>query len=406
MPEFAYRALSTTGELVVGRIEASDRTELYRSIERMGQIPIDASDTTVSETSRFSSKNIFGTRGLRGEEITSFTRDIALLLRAGLTLDEALALTAADTESAALGRLARSLRTAVAGGESLSTALSQHPKVFARSYVALVRVAETTGRLGAALESIAEDRQRSEMAAEKIRSAVRYPLFLLFVALSVLTFFLLVIIPQFEPVFRDLGARAPGSSSFLFELSSFIRSQRELVAAGLVAVIVAVVFLLRRSAVRASLWRIAARMPGLRPIVTAWRTSRFCAAFSILIRNGVDIASALRLLADLFSDAEMRDGITRAGDRVREGRKFSEAVREIAALPPLALRMMRVGEEAGEVATVAERVAGLYESRLNTGLDRLVAIIGPAAIILIALFIGSMIVSIMLTVLSINDLVS
>ncbi len=102
----------------------------------------------------------------------------------------------------------------------------------------------------------------------------------------------------------------------------------------------------------------------------------------------------------------MRDGIARAGDRVREGRKFAEAVREIAALPPLALRMMRVGEEAGEVATVAERVAGFYEARLNSGLDRLVAIIGPAAIIIIALFIGSMIVSIMLTVLSINDLVS
>jgi general secretion pathway protein F len=401
MPTFTYKAMDAHDRFVSGEIEAASAHEVARELQKLGYNMLDAAASSRGEGQKSSLFSLFRPPVGR-REITVFLRELSLVLRAGLQLDDALLLLAGE-EKAGLAAIARDLRVTIGHGSSFGEALERYPRLFGPDLVAMVRVAEASGNLDGVLESVGEERARTEQLLDKITSALRYPAFLLVVALSVLTFFMIVVVPQFGATLRDFGPPPDGLVGFILGLSDFLVKDGFWLALGLAAFIAIMTALMLRPRPRAAVARWVARMPGLRSILELRRTVLFCSSLSILLANGVTLTAALRVMVDMPGAAST--GLDRVVEGVRRGRRLVDALGAINYIPPLALKMLRVGEESGELAIVARRTAEFYQAKLSERLDRLSSIVGPAAIIVIAGIVGTLIVSILSALLSINQLI-
>src|SRR5215207_13930 len=220
MPNFRYRALTQGGELVSGSITAPTAAEVARRIEYLGLVPVDTvTEEAATAGSRFNFS--FG-QSPKPEDVTVFTLDLALLLRAGARLDDALELLSTDIDIGRLRPTVAQIRGNVMAGESFGEALARHPAIFPSMYVALVRVGEASGTLDQVLEVLASERGRSEAMRRKLGDALRYPAFILFAAGSVLVFFLLFVLPQFATVLRDFNAKLDPIVIVFLALSDFL----------------------------------------------------------------------------------------------------------------------------------------------------------------------------------------
>jgi general secretion pathway protein F len=399
---FQYRALTQGGEIVSGSISASSPSEVARRIEYLGLLPVETTETGPAAPSRAGID--FLTRP-RFEDVTIFTRDLALLLKAGARLDDGLELLATDTDIGRLRPVVGKIRAAVLGGESFAEALARHPTLFPAMYIALVRVGETSGTLDHILDLLAAERLRAQALRRKLADALHYPLFVLLAAVCVLTFFLLFVLPQFSAVLRDFGAKLDPVVGVFLNLSELLRAHTSEVAAGAALTLLGAWLLLRRRSVRAALVAKLSLLPIFRSFLSSYRAGLFCRNLGILLGSGVTLTATLRILVDIMAATGDVPMWTTAADRVRHGGKLSEALSSIAVLPPMAVRMLRLGEETGQLATLAGRVADFYEAKLQRSLDRIVGIVGPLAIVVISVVVGGLIVSVMTALLSVSQIV-
>ena len=399
MVQVRYKALDAAGRFSTGTMEGASEAEVAERLTRGGHVVLEtASGRPAGEASSlFSFRRAAGAR-----DVTTFLADLALVLRAGLPLDEALDLVASE-EASSIASVARDLRRSVTGGAGLAEAMGGHGRLFGSDVITMVRVAEAAGTLDKVLRSVAEARARSERMVETISSSLRYPAFLLLAASAVLIFFLIAVVPQFAGVLRDFGAKQTGVVGFVLAASDFLIAEGQMVAAGAAALLLALLLIFRRPEARARLASLLARLPGLSGLVALRRTTVFCGGLATLLGNGVTLTEALRVLGDLpgATGAELQ----RVGEGVRRGKRLVEAIGQENYLPPLALNMLRLGEETGELAEISRRTADFYEAKLTARLERLTGIVGPAAIVGIAVMVGGLIVSILSALLSINQLV-
>ena len=402
MPSFRYRALTQSGEVVSGSISAASAAEVAVRIEYLGLVPID----TVEEGAGRARRADFALWSRpRVEDITVFTRDLALLLKAGARINDALELLAQDMDIGRLRPTVAKIRAAVLSGESFGEAISQHPALFPTMYVALVRVGEASGTLDHILEVLGAERVRAEGLRRKLADALRYPAFVLFAASGVLFFFLLFVLPQFATVLRDFNAKLDPVVATFLALSDLLRGHTDVVLATVIVALGGGVLVVRRPATRLAFVRLAARLPLIRSVLTFHRTALFCRNLGVLLGSGVTLTTTLRILADMMATMGDMAVWTTMVDRVRHGGKLSDALTDTAALPAMAVRMLRLGEETGQLPVLAGRVAEFYEAKLQRSLDRVVGIAGPLAIVTISIVVGGLIVSVMTALLSVSQIV-
>jgi general secretion pathway protein F len=403
MQTYRYRAMTQSGELVNGSISAPSASEVAHRIEYLGLVPI---ETVAEEGAAAVSRATFALFNRpRAEDVTIFTRDLALLLKAGARLDDALGLLADDRDIGRLRAIVGKIRTGILSGESFAEAVAQYPEQFPSIYVALVQVGETSGKLPGILEMLANDRMRSEALRRKVTDALQYPAFLLLAASCVLMFFILFVLPQFSSVLRDFNAKTDSMIGTFIALSEFIRGHDVQLAVLAAAAIVGSWTALRRPGLRAAVIGQIARIPGISSIFNFYRTALFCRNLGILLGSDVTLTATLRILVDIMSVTGKRSPWLATADRVRHGGKLSDALAASALLPAMAVRMLRIGEETGQLPTLAGRVADFYEAKLQRSLDRVVAVVGPLAIITISVVVGGLIVSVMTALLSISQIV-
>jgi general secretion pathway protein F len=404
VPNFRYRALTQAGDIVSGSIAAPTAAEVVRQVEYLGLVPIEA----VSDAGRtaVSHLNFAFLNKPRSEDITIFTRDLALLLKAGARLDAALELLSTDMDIGRLQPVISKVRSSILGGESLAEAVAQHPTVFPDVYVALVRVGETSGTLDHILEVLAAERERGEALRRKLSEAARYPAFILFAAGCVLTFFLLFVLPQFGTVLRGFQAKLDPLVVFFLGFSDLVRSHGDMILGGGAILLAAGWLLGGRADVQRAMWNTMARLPLLKSLLMFHTTGLFCRNLGLLLSSGVTLSAALRVLIDLLDRRGEPAAWQRVAERVRHGGKLSDALADAKALPATAVRMLRLGEETGQLATLSSRIAEFYEAKLQRSLDRIIGIAGPAAIVGISIVVGGLIVSVMTSLLSVSQIVA
>jgi general secretion pathway protein F len=343
--------------------------------------------------------------GPRAEDVTIFTADLALLLHTGARINDALELLASDAEMSRMRPTAAALESSILSGDSFGEAISKHPKIFPPIYIALIRIGETSGALVTVLEALAAERQRAEALARRISDALRYPAFLLFAAGAVLLFFLNFVLPQFGNIFRDFNAKLDPVLATFLRLSDLMRSNGQTIAAVSLVSLLAGWFVLGRRSTRRPVVRALARLPIVRPIMDYHRTGLFCRNLGLLLSSGVMLTSALRILVDTMESTGTPAQWSHIVDKVRHGGKLSDALLETRALPPMAIRTLRLGEDSGQLAMLAGRLADFYEAKLQRSLDRAIGVVGPLAIIIISLIVGGLIVSVMTALLSVYQVV-
>lgn len=401
MATFNYRALTQNGELVSGSISAPSAAEVAQRIEFLGLVPVETS--RAGDRPSASGFNLSFAGRPRAADVTIFTRDLALLLRAGARLDDGLELLAGDADLGRLRPVVGKIRADVMAGESFADAIAAHPTLFPAVYVALVRVGEASGTLDRTLELLAGERARAEELRRTLLEALQYPAFVLVAAGGVLVFFLLFVLPQFSTVLRDMGAKLDPGVEALLDLSDLLQAHMAEVAVAAALVPLAAFIVLRRASARAALMAGVSRLPVARPILTFHRAAVFCRNLGILLGNGVTLTTALRIIVDVMASGDDAATWTAAADRVRHGGRLSEAFAASDILPPMAIRMLRLGEETGQLAMLSGRVADFYEAKLQRSLERVVAIIGPLAIVTISVVVGGLIVSVMTALLSVSQ---
>jgi len=402
MPNFQYRALTQKGEVVSGSLSAATASEVARRIEYLGLVPIEA---VAGQGATISRMTVAFFSRPRGEDVTVFTRDLALLLRAGARLYDALDLLANDMDVGRLRPIVGQIKAAVVAGASFAEAISRHPELFSSMYVALVRVGEASGTLDHILELLANERVRAGALRRKLLDALQYPAFVLVAACGVLMFFLLFVLPQFSAVLRDFNAKLDPVVGAFLGLSDALHAHTTEMGASFALALIVLWLGLRRASVRASLAGQLSRLPFVRTIFNFYRSGLFCRNLGILLGSGVNLTAALRILVNIMSATGGVAVWTETADRVRHGGKLSEALAATSILPPMAVRMLRLGEETGQLAVLAGRVADFYEAKLQRSLDRIVGIAGPAAIIVISVVVGGLIISVMTALLSVSQIV-
>jgi general secretion pathway protein F len=402
VPNYRYRALTQNGEIVHGTLSAPTPAEVARRIEYLRLLPIE----TIEDKRTTAGSGGFGLFGRpSAAEVTTFTRDLALLLKAGARLDDALELLASDADVGRLRPVVGKLRAALLSGESLADAVAGHPALFPPMYGALVRVGEVSGTLDQVLDLLGTERARSEQMRRKLTDAMQYPIFVLIAAACVMLFFILFVLPQFSSVLQDFGAKQDTALSAFIRLSEFLRANATLMLLASAAAVAGAWWLLRRPGTGAAVMAAISRLPGIAGVFRFYRTSLFCRNLGVLLGSGVNLTATLRILVDIMAVTGGEATWAAAADRVRHGGKLSDALSAASSLPPMAVRMLRLGEETGQLPALAARVAEFYEAKLQRSLDRIVGIVGPLAIVTISTVVGGLIVSVMTALLSVTQLV-
>ncbi len=294
--------------------------------------------------------------------------------------------------------------TSVMAGESLSGALSHHPELFPPGMLALVAMSEQSGTLPDILSAIATERERALRLKQKAVDALTYPAFLLAAVACVLVFFIGFVLPQFSAVLTDMGTKADPTLLSLLHASTYVGAHR-LEASLLGLMVLGILLVALRSAGRRAAWVGAlVRLPVIRSIDDDYRTAAFCRNFGNLTGHGVSLTDAI----DLVGRSVARPGTLqiwmRAREDVRQGRRVFDALAGTGDLSTVALRMLRIGEETGQMSALALRAADIFEMRVERRIEKAIGFVGPAAIIVVSLVIGGLIVSVMTALMSVNQL--
>jgi general secretion pathway protein F len=338
-------------------------------------------------------------RGLRGLNLRRrevfplvlFSQELSTLLNAGLALIDALESLAekeADPQARkVLGDLVRLLYE----GKSLSQALSQAPGVFPELYVALVQSSEKTGAVGDALGRYVAYRSRVDEVREKIVSASVYPALLFIVGCGVLLFLIGYVVPRFSLVFEDMGSELPWLSRVLLATGQFLHTHQGAVFGGLLAAGIGAVALLRQRRVRRALGRLIEAVPAGRDRIFIYELARFYRSLGILLQGGIPVLTAMGMVRGLLGE-QTRARLDRAGERIREGHALSRALEENRLATPVSLRMLRAGEQAGNLGAMMERTADFYDEEMSRWIEWFVRLFEPLLMTFIGLVIGVIVI--------------
>lgn len=401
MPTFAYRALTASGERVAGELEAADARSAIARLQDSGLIPIDAAPAAAGRGERRAAPAV-ATRA--GRHVTQLTRELATLIGAGQTVEGALALAREEVPDKGLAAALENVLLKVRSGSSLSDALADEPRYFPPLYVSLVRAGEASGRLGGALAELATMRERTEQLRSRLTSALIYPAVLLLTAVGAVVVLLTVVVPQMEPMFASAGAALPASTRVVLAGSDFLREHGFLLLAFIAAALLLGERLLRRPGPRRAVDRWLLGLPLLGQLLRERITAQFCRGLGTCLGGGLDLPQALAVSRDVLANLHARARMEEVITRVRTGRTLADSLASAGILAPLAVKMLRVGEESGRLQAVASHLAQTFEDRVGTRLQRLVAVVEPVTVILLGLVVGGIVMSILTAVLSVNEL--
>jgi general secretion pathway protein F len=401
VPIFAYRALTTAGERVTGELEAADVRTAIARLQDSGLIPIDAAPSMGARAERRAVPAV-ATRAAK--HVTQLTRELATLIGAGQTVEGALSLAREEIPDKGLAAAVEGILLKVRSGSSLSDALAAEPRYFPPLYISIVRAGEASGRLGASLSELGIMRERTEALRSKLNSALIYPVVLFLTAIGAVIVLLTVVVPRMEPMFANAGAALPASTQVVLAAADFVRHQGYLLLAAVAAALFVGERLLRRPGPRAVVDRWLLRLPMVGALIRDRMTAQFCRGLATCLGGGLDLPQALVVSRDIMGNLHGRTAMDEVVMRVRTGRTLADSLTQAGILAPLAVKMLRVGEESGRLQPVAAHLAGTFEERVATRLQRLVAVIEPATVIVLGLVVGGIVMSILTAVLSVNEL--
>jgi general secretion pathway protein F len=405
MPTFRYRAYGARGEFREGSIDAVTQDAADEMLWAQGLTPFQMRVADRSAKPWWQRELLSGQRSLPAE-LASFTREFATLSIAEIPLDDSLRILSEQATSPRTRTLAASLLSDVLNGSTLSDAMRRQPRTFSADYVAVVRAGEIGGTVGQVLEELADLLERRLEIRGKVQSALVYPMILLVLSILSLAVIIGVLVPSIAPIFADGTKPMPAFIRFLMLVqSSWLEILTGLVVT-VAVIIVAITTALKRPNARLAFDRWKVTVPVLGAFIRQQETARFARTLSTLLKAGVPLLQASTSARTVVTNGHMGAGLDAAIDAIREGVALHRALEAATALPPMALRMISVGEEARKLDRMLLRVAMTLEQQTQHSIDRFMAALTPMLTIIIASLVGGLIMTVMGAISNISELVA
>jgi general secretion pathway protein F len=403
MPLYSYKAVNSQGATEEGVKNAVDQQALLKELQEQGFIPIRV-ETAKEKT--FLGFKLGGSEvRLSQKEVLLLTRELATLLESGLPLDRSLKILIELTEdNDKLSTLIGQILEKVKGGTSLADALESQVGVFSRFYLNMIRAGEMGGNLGDVLTRLSEYLDRSQELKDTVATALIYPAILLVMSLASLFVMLTFVVPQFTEMFESSGKALPVPTQIVVALADFLQSYWWLL---LIIIISTTSYMKTQLAdpVRRKVWDARfLTVPLFGIIILHMETANLTRTLGTLLGNGVSILKALGIVKETAGNSVIKDLLEDSEQQLKQGKSMSDALVNSECFPKLAIQMIRMGEETGRMEEMLLRVATIYDKQLRTSIERMLAMLEPALIISLGLMIAGIIVSILLAILSVNDL--
>ncbi len=406
MPSFRTVAITPAGETVRAVIEAPDEATVIELLRKQGNIPVRAEPAASGFLAGLLAMEFGGGARLSRQDVANFTRELAIMLGAGQDLDRALRFLVDTAPTPRVRAVTDSLRAAVRDGTSFAVALSRHPKSFPRLYIGLVRAGEAGGALVPTLDRLALLLERERSLSATITSAMIYPALLVVAAIGSIALLLTQVLPQFVPLFEQNGATLPRPTQILIEAGDIVSNYGLYMLLGAVLLVLAARQALTRPGARLAWDRLLLRLPVIGPLAKEALAARFSRTLGTLVINGMPLIAALDTVRDAIGNRAAVGAVEAATQSAKGGAGLSRPLGESGLFPVRTIYLLRLGEETAQLGPMARRAAEIHEENTRLGVQRLVSLLVPALTILIGAAIAGIVASLLLAMLSLNDLAS
>ncbi len=401
MPMFQYKAKTRAGELVNGSLAAGDRRAALAELTKLGFFPLEVDSAEADQLAQ-DKANRYRNR-VKSRDVLMFTQQLSSLLKSGMSLSQALGTLERRSQKRALGAILSELRNGIVQGESLSDSLAKHPRTFSRFFVNLIKAGEASGSLDDVLLRLGKHQEQMAEVREKVIGALIYPLIIVAVGICTIVFFMLVMVPRFSAMFKEMGTTMPLPTRILIGISDKFVSYWWI---GVLLVVVAVtVYRIRARTPEGKLAIdvLKLRLPVFGNILMANALAQFARTLATLLENGVPVLTALQIVEDTMTNRVIANEIREARTRVTDGTSISQPLSKGKVFPPLLIDMLAVGEESGAVVPALKNIADAYEQELSRMLKIFTTLLEPVIIIIMAIVVGGIVMSILMAVFSITS---
>lgn len=410
MAVFQYKALQLDGKMAEGQLEAGGRQDAFRQMEERGLKPINLSEKAggkagaSADSAAAKSGFTFGSGKVSAKMLENFTRLLSSLLAAGVPLSRALVILCKESSTPAAGAKWKQVYESVVDGVSLADSMALHPETFPRVYVAMVEAGETGGFLDVVLAQIAEFQSRDKELRGKVLNAMLYPLVLFCFAILVVVMLMVFFIPKFQQIFAGFGGQLPLITRMIVGTSHAVRSYGLFIFAGAAILGYAGWNWLKSEKGRRIWERAILRSPIVGPLVAKFAMARFCRMLGTLIGAGVPLVQGLNVARKSIGNQILVDAISNSIDRVKEGGQLGKSLGECKDLfSGATLEMISVAEESGKLDQELVRLADVTEAELDRQLKTAVTLLEPLMLFLIAGFIGTIFIGMILPIYTMQE---
>lgn len=419
MPRYTYVALDSRGQEATGVIEATNQNEAIGQLRQSGYFPKSIAEESKAaktkakgavtkaggglSTKSLGSISLFQKTTVSGKTLMIFTRQLATLIDAGLPLLRGLTVLAKQEPDKVLKRTINNLAESVQSGGTFSESLAGHPKIFNKLYVNMVKAGELGGVLELVLLRLAEFQEKAQKIKNKVVAAMFYPVIVLIIAIAIMAFLLVFIVPKFEAIFADMlsGKPLPVLTQFVIAASNVVKDH-VLLLVGLVVLLVIAFKLIQRTVKGREMIDMAKlRMPLFGDLTRKTAISRFTRTLGTLVTSGVPILQALNITRETAGNVIISGAITKIHDAVKEGESIVHPLEASGVFPPMVISMIDVGEETGQLPEMLLKIAEVYDDEVDNAVQGLTSLLEPVMIVFLAVVVGTIVIALFLPLISI-----
>jgi len=405
MAMFEYKAATSAGEVVNGVLSGSTRSQVIEQLQSLGHVPIRVDESAARESKGAKQKFQWRRQKVSGDDIGDMTRELSTLLKAGLPLDRALGILTTLADNEPLVDMLGNVRERVKEGATLADAMEEQGPVFSRFYISLLRAGESGGALEVVLERLADHMESAKETRNALTSALIYPAILVVVAVVSIFILLGYVVPQFTEMFDGMGEALPLSTRITIAVGEGMQAYGWL----LVLLVAGGLWFMRRqlaSPASAYKWHaLLLRLPIAGAIVVKMEVARFAHTLSTLLHNGLPLLKALTIVKDTMGNRVLANGLEKVAGSLKEGQSLADPLSKVPHFSSFAVHMIRVGEESGELEQILQQVAVTFDRDTQMTIKRAMTLLEPMLILVLGVVIAAVIISILVAILSINELV-
>ncbi len=416
MPKFNYVAMDSRGKETKGTLEVANQNEAIGRLKEMGFFPTkvveaektkDKADAKAKGAARPGKKKGKGAMnisipgmggGVKTKVLTAFTRQLATLVDAGLPLLRGLRVLEKQEKNPTLKSIIGELGTSIEGGSTFSEALAQHPKVFNRLFVNMVKAGEIGGVLEVVLARLSEFMEKAEKIKGKVIAAMFYPVAVMTVAVAILAVLMVWVVPKFKDIFKDMlpGKDLPAFTNFVLGISDFVAGQFLLTIVLVVIVGAAFMAFVRTRFGRRLFDKFKMNMPAIGPVITKVAISRFTRTLGTLVSSGVPILQALTIVKETSGNVIVANAVADVHESVKEGETITAPLEASGVFPPMVISMVDVGEQTGALPEMLMKIADNFDEEVDNAVAAMTSLLEPIMIVFLAVIVGSIVIALFL----------